>query len=128
MTSQELQRLLATVTPSSSEGADFLLDLRELLLAQGHPGKCVRCFFGLLGDLKQPGALQPLRLWLEQHLEVSVTAGAQEIDSFPVRLERAGSLEEFCHRAIDTVRQDRGFREREISLRFRFRQAHAASR
>ncbi len=113
--------MLNTVAPTTSEGADFLLDLRELLLSRGHAGKCVRCFFGLLGDLRQPGALKPLRHWLERHLEVEVSADGREIDVLPVRLDEAADLESFCHRAIDTVRFDRSFRDQRIALRFRYK-------
>ncbi|MCH7224717.1 hypothetical protein [Haloferula sp. A504] len=115
--------LLPTVTPTTSKGADLLLDLRDLLLSHGHPGKCVSCFFGLLGDLRQPGALKPLRHWLEQHLEVEVSAGGREIDVLPVRLDEAADLESFCHQAIKTVRFDRSFRDRRIQLRFRYKSA-----
>lgn len=121
MTTHELQKMLNTVAPTTSEGADFLLDLRELLLSRGHAGKCVRCFFGLLGDLRQPGALKPLRHWLERHLEVEVSADGREIDVLPVRLDEAADLESFCHRAIDTVRFDRSFRDQRIALRFRYK-------
>lgn len=123
MTPTKVQKLLQTVTPTTSEGADLLLDLRQLLLSEGHPGKCVRCFFGLLGDLRQPGALKPLRHWLERHLEVEVTAGGREIDVLPVRLDHAADLEAFCHRAIQTVRFDRSFTDSRIALRFRYKAA-----
>ncbi len=127
MTPADLHRLLASVTPSTSEGADQLLDLRELLLSRGHAGKCVRCFFGLLGDLRQPGALAPLRHWLEHHVEVEVTADGREIDTLPVRLDRAADLVSFCHQAIDTVRHDRSFEDRSIKLSFRFKNAVATT-
>lgn len=123
MTANELQNLLTTVTPASPAGADLLLDLRDLLLSRGHAGKCVRCFFGLLGDLRQPGALKPLRHWLEQHLELEVTTDDREIDVLPVRLDEDADLESFCHRTIGTVRFDRAFEARRIALRFRYKQA-----
>lgn len=126
MTSTELHQLLASVRPTTSEGADLLLDLRDLLTSRGHPGKCVKCFFGLLGDLDRPGALLPLRHWIESELVVSVSAGGREIDAFPVRLDRSESLEDFCHAAIDTVRHDRGFKDSRITLGFRFKEAAAA--
>lgn len=127
MTPNQVQELLKTVTPSTSEGADFLLDLRELLLSDGHAGRCVRCFFGLLGDLRQPGDLKPLRHWLERHLEVEVSAGGREIDVLPVRLDQAADLESFCHRAIDTVRFDRSFEDPRIAPRFRYKETAVAA-
>ncbi|MFC7338339.1 hypothetical protein ACFQY0_14190 [Haloferula chungangensis] len=127
MTSSELQQLLASITPTTSEGADLLLDLRDLLISQGHPGKCVRCFFGLLGDLAQPGALNPLRHWLEENLEVEVRANGREIDSLPVRLNRAADLDSFCHEAINKIRFDRSFKDAHIQLRFRFKDDKVAA-
>lgn len=122
MTPHQVRELLETVTPTSSAGADFLLDLRELLLSEGHAGKCVRCFFGLLGDLNQPGALKPLRHWLEQHLEVEVRADGREVDILPVRLDDAADLEGFCDQTIRTVRFDRSFRHQHLQMRLRFKQ------
>jgi len=127
MTITQLDRALAEVVPTTSEGADFLLDLRQLLLERGHPGKCVRCFFGLLGDLRQPGALKPLRRWLEQHLEVVVSADGREVEALPVRLGRAADLEGFCHQSIDTVRHDRAIDAERITLSFRYKPATTAA-
>jgi len=127
VTTSELQRLLASVTPTTSEGADLLLDLRELLLSDGHPGKCVRCFFGLLGDLHQPGALTPLRHWLERHLEVEVSAAGRQLETLPVRLDGVASLESFCHRAIETIRHDRSFGDSRIELQLRYKRPLAAA-
>lgn len=121
MNSATIDRALSGIEPTSSEGADLLLDLRQLLLDQGHPGKCVRCFFGLLGDLRQPGALRPIRLWLERNLEIVVHAKHGELETLPLELSAAGDLEDFCQRAIRTVREDRAYRDRELTLRFRFR-------
>ncbi|MBB5352715.1 hypothetical protein HNR46_002963 [Haloferula luteola] len=123
MTSIELQNLLSRVTPTTAEGADLLLDLRELLLSHGHPGKCVRCFFDLLGDLDQPGVLQPLRHWLEQHLEVEVTAAGTHLERLPVKLHGTGSLEDLCLRAIGTLREDRAYAHPDIRLRFCYKDA-----
>lgn len=103
------------------EGADALLDLREQLMSDGHPGKCVKCFFALLGDLGKPGALSPLRHWLEERVEVEVTAGGRELEILPLRLEAGADLESFCLNAIDTVRHDRAYRNQRISLRLRYK-------
>jgi hypothetical protein len=126
VTQNEVHQLLTQIRPTTPEGADWLLDLRELLISRGHPGKCVRCFFELLGDLDQPGALRPLRHWLEQHLVVEVTAAGQALDTLPVRLNAEDDLESFCHRTIHTVRFDRSFRHQHIALRFRFKDQAAA--
>lgn len=127
MTHEEIAELLPSITPKTSEGADLLLDLRELLLSDGHPGKCVRCFFGLMGDLGQPGALAPMRSWLERHLEIEVSSQGQEIDSLDLQIGTATDLEDFCHKAITTIRMDRHHRHSNIQLRFRFKNTNQAS-
>lgn len=110
------------MNPATSEVADFLLDLRELLLSGGHPGKCVKCFFGLLGDLHQPGALKPLGHWLERHLEVSVEADGCEVDRLPVHLDDAGDLDGFCQRTMDLVRMDRAYQGQHLRLSFCYKE------
>lgn len=127
MNSATIDRALAGIVPTTSEGADLLLDLRQLLLDQGHPGKCVRCFFGLLGDLRQPGALRPIRLWLERNLEIVVNAGNRELEALPLELSASDDLEDFCQQAIRVVREDRAFADRELTLRFRFKSELVAS-
>lgn len=109
------------MAPATAEGADFLLDMRELLLSRGHPGTCVKCFFGLLGDLRRPGALAPLRHWLEQNLEVAVTIGGEVVEALPVRLDLSADLRDFCERTIATVRHDRAYDAERIELGFRYK-------
>lgn len=122
MKTDSLHAVLSAVVPSTSEGADALLDLREQLMSEGHPGTCVKCFFALLGDLGKPGALKPLRHWLEERLEVEVTADGRELETLPLRLEAGENLESFCRSAIATVRHDRTYRDRRISMRLRYKQ------
>jgi hypothetical protein len=121
MSNFSLETLFHGLNPRTSEGADMILDLRQALMSQGHPGLCVRCFFGLLGDLSQKGALLPLKHWLENHLEVEVVAGGKELEVLPVLLGNAVDLEGFCHSAMETVREDRAYMDRSISLRFRYK-------
>lgn len=123
MQAHEVKSLLGSLIPKTPEGADLVLDLRELLLSKGHPGKCVRCFFGLLGDLGQPAALLPLRHWLEENLEVEVSATGQEIERMPVKLDQARSLEMFCHKAMETVQMDRAFSYPQITMSLRYKQS-----
>jgi len=92
-------------------------------MSRGHPGVCVKCFFGLMGDLGERGALRPLQHWLETHVEVSVSGDGEELEAMPVRLDVATDLEGFCENAMRTVREDRAYPQREISLRLRFKQA-----
>lgn len=121
MTADQIKKLLPTLAPATPEGADLLLDLRDLLLRDGHPGKCVQCFFGLLGDLRQPGALSPLRHWLESRIELEVSANGQEIDILPVRLGHATDIQNYCQEVIGVLRNDRAFTAAHIAVRFRFK-------
>lgn len=114
-----LHEALASVHPLTPEGADALLDLRESLLSDGHPGTCIKCFFKLLGDLQKPGALQPLRHLLEERFELEVSADSNPLDILPLHLDDGYDLESFCMRAIETVRFDRAFPDRKLTLRLR---------
>ncbi len=111
------------MVPTTAAGADLVLDLRELLLSRGHPGKCVRCFFGLLGEMDRPGALLPLRGWLEEQLEITVAVDGALVEALPVRLEGSEGIHDFCERAIRTVHRDRAYRGKRIDLGFRYREA-----
>lgn len=126
MTAEQIKELLPTLAPATPEGADLLLDLRELLLREGHPGKCVQCFFGLLGDLRQPGVLSPLRHWLESRIELEVSADGREIDVLPVQLGRAKDIENYCREVIGVLRNDRVFTAKNIAVRFRFKNSAVA--
>lgn len=99
----------------------MLLDLRALLLAKGHAGKCVRCFFGLLGDMNQTGSLSPLKHWLEHHVEVEITANGEPLGVLPLRLGQHQDLDSFCHAAIDTLRYDRVWAHERMDLRLRYK-------
>ena len=44
---EEIDEILKPLAPVLAREADAILDLRELLVSQGHPGKCVKCFFSL---------------------------------------------------------------------------------
>lgn len=127
MASHHPDHLLTAVIPRTPEGADHLLDLRELLMTRGHPGKCVRCFFALLGDLHAPGALRPLRHWLEKNIEVSVSIEGRVVESLRFQLQPSESLEDYCQRTIRMVREDRSYRDPAITLGFRYRDTAVAA-
>ena len=127
MTSSEAAQLLSGARPRNPQGADFLLDIREILLEKGHPGDCVQCFFGLLGNLDRPGALAPLRHWLEQNLEVAVEIDGETRETMPVSFGNSRTLNDYCLRMVDLVRNDRSYQEDSIRLRFQYRgEAQAA--
>ena len=103
--------------------ADVILDLRELLTRQGHPGKCVRCFFRLFeaaGTEMQP-KLAPLQAWLEKHVEISVRSKGEELETLPFALGKNDDLESFCLRSIEHVRMDRGYKSDRLQLAFRYK-------
>jgi len=121
---QRLRKAFSPVEPKTPAAADALLDLWQELTTGGHPSECVKCFFTLLGQVKSPAALTPLRQLLEERLEVEVCAGNRELESLPLDLEGSADLESFCTRAILTVQMDRAYPDPEIKLRVRFRRAN----
>lgn len=121
MSESELIALLPSLTPVTPESADVILDLRETLLAKGHPGTCVQCFFSLLQNSNSPGSLTPLRNWLESNLEVTVAIENNVRETLPVALETSETLSDYCHRVIETIRTDRIYTNDSIRLGFRYR-------
>ena len=125
LTLQEIDALLMPLAPSLAKEADTLLDLRELLMTKGQPGKCVRCFFRLFtaaGSESLP-KLTPLRDFLERHLEIAVRADGSELETLPVKLRQGEDLEDFCLRSMKQVRLDRTFQAKRVDLAFRFKVA-----
>lgn len=121
----EIDLLLHPLTRTLAREADAILDLRDLLARQGHPGKCVRCFFRLFeaaGDEHRP-SLTPLRRWLENHVEIAVRSDDQELEALPFVPGRNEDLEAFCLRSMESVRMDRGYRESRLKLAFRYKAA-----
>lgn len=121
----EIDGLLLPLASALSREADVLLDLRELLMQRGHPGKCVRCFFHLFqaaGERHRP-RLDALQTWLERHLEISVSSEGRLLEVQPLELQAEESLEGFCRRAIERVRWDRGYRSSRLELAFRYKAA-----
>lgn len=122
-TSDQIDGLLLPLAPVLAKEADAILDLRDLLINKGHPGKCVRCFFRLFAaagsdDLPK---LAPLRAWLEQNLEISVRADGRDLETLPIRLLKRENLESFCLRSIQKVRLDRSYSAQRLDLAFRYK-------
>ena len=115
--------MLRPLARSLAREADAILDLRELLLNQGHPGKCVRCFFRLYeaadGGLVQD--LAPLRAWLETNVEISVRREGEELETLPFAPAKHEDLEAFCMRSIGLIRMDRGYQGKHLQLAFRYK-------
>jgi hypothetical protein len=126
---EEIDSILRPLARVLAREADAILDLRELLVSQGHPGKCVRCFFKLFeaaGSENRPN-LALLQAWLEQHVEISVRSGAEELETLPFRLRNDEGLEGFCLRSIEDLRMDRGYHGRPLLLAFRYKTGSLAA-
>jgi len=108
--------------------ADCILDLYSMTQQPGHPGKCVQCFFKLLGKARpmQEQALHPLKDWIESNLEIAVEASDHSRATLPVHLQ-APSLESFCASAMERVRYDTAIRAERVRLELRFRQQPSAA-
>lgn len=125
---EEIDRILRPLAPVLAREADAILDLRELLTRQGHPGKCVRCFFRLFeaaGSEMRP-QLAPLLAWLETHVEIAVRSEDKELETIPFSLGQDDDLESFCLRSIEYVRMDRGYQAARLQLAFRYKALAAA--
>jgi hypothetical protein len=121
----EIDGLLLPLAPVLAKEADAILDLRELLMSKGHPGKCVRCFFQLFtaaGSAAMP-RMAPLVAWLEANLEIAVRADGKELETLPVKLRSSDDLESFCLRSIEKIRLDRDYPVRRLDLAFRYKVA-----
>ena len=120
---EEIDRILRPLAQVLAKEADAILDLRELLVRQGHPGKCVRCFFRLfeaVGSEMQP-QLAPLLAWLESKVEISVRSEEVELETLPFVLADNEDLESFCLRSIESIRMDRNYSGSRLQLAFRYK-------
>ena len=120
---EEIDTILRPLASALAREADVILDLRQLLISQGHPGKCVRCFFQLFeaAESHTRSSLANLQAWLEQSVEISVCKNLEEIEVLPFRLRDEESLESFCMRSIDTIRMDRDHGSHALALSFRYK-------
>ena len=125
LTPREVDDLLCQLALRSAEHADSILDLRELLLQGGHPGKCVRCFFTISHSFvnEQDAGILALRNWLERNVELAITADGCLLETIPFHPQPGVDLETYCRTAIRLVRLDRAYRQHAITIRFRYREA-----
>jgi hypothetical protein len=108
-----------------SRQADHLLDLYEMTrLPARHPGRCLRCFYDLFqaASPEKRKALDPLRQWIEDNLEIAVSADRGRPATLPIRLEEP-DLESFCQGAMSRVREERLTDAERVSLEIRFKAA-----
>jgi len=121
----EIDALLLPLIQQDIRDADAILDLRELLLSGGHPGKCVRCFFRLFEAQTRKGfpLLAPLRHWLESHVEIVVSSESAVLEALPLRFSADENLEDFCQRSIREIQLDRSYKAKRIAMKFRYKAA-----
>lgn len=115
--------IIRRLSKEFSRQADTLLDLRNWLSQLSCPGECVECFYRLYEQASGPAteALEPLRNWLESHIEVVAQTGEENLlESLPVELHEP-DLESFCTRLMSTIRFDRVYREDRVILNFRYK-------
>ena len=106
---------------------DPLLDLRIAALKREQPGRCVQCYFKILGAAGARGmrAATPLRKWLEAHLVlVAEDENERLLETLPVQLE-AADLDDYCEGMITVFRENRSYGVSSIGLRFNFRESIA---
>ncbi|WP_309397507.1 hypothetical protein [Cerasicoccus maritimus] len=104
------------------KAADSVLDLYGMTQTASSPGQCVQCFFKLLhvSDAHSQAALEPLKCWMEEHIEVSIRAGDAHSGSFPLYLD-APDLDQLCESVLERVCLDTMTHTRPIELSFEFR-------
>jgi hypothetical protein len=120
---EEIDQILLPLTTTLSREADAILDLRELLASQAHPGKCIRCFFKLFhaAGNQRSESLAKLQAWLEKHVEIAIRSENEVLEVFPFQMEKGEDLEAFCHRSMEWVRMDRNYDAKLLVLAFRYK-------
>jgi len=118
------RQVLEPLCQPFSNHADALLDLYEMTREPRQPGECVRCFYKLFGaaDSRRITALDPLKAWIEQNVEITISAGERFAGTFPVRLEEP-DLEQFCFGAMKRVREDTAIEGCEVALHLRYKES-----
>jgi hypothetical protein len=124
-----IESVIAPIAERMGNCADALLDIREAALQRRHPGKCVACFFKVMGAAerrREPEVVTRLKQWIEENLEIVAEDEQQAIlEHVPVNLE-TDHLEAYCRRVMDRFHYDRSYDSRHISLRFQFKDERAA--
>jgi hypothetical protein len=128
MLCSDFDKVLFPIARELSHCADEILDLREAALRRNDPGRCLSCYFKILVGSSQAAAhiTTPLRMWLEQHLEVVACAPSRsELERLPIQLPpvQADGIEGFCRQIMSNFREDRTYQDLpKIELSFRFKQ------
>ncbi|MES2922207.1 MAG: hypothetical protein V4819_11710 [Verrucomicrobiota bacterium] len=122
----ELDRILASLAKPLGRLSDTLLDLREWALSPCRAGSCVKAYFDLVGEAPDAEevarSLTALRKWLEARLNILVFDGNRAVclETLPLALADETDLGEFCHGAMQRLREDRCHEVPHLRLEFGF--------
>lgn len=122
----ELDNILASLAKPFGNFSDTLLDLRRWAHSPTHAGSCIKAYFELLGEGPQTSSiaetLASLRNWLENRLNILVfdSTRAVCIDTLPLALSDETDLEQYCHTAMQRLRNDRCLDAPQLRLEFSF--------
>lgn len=112
-----------------STQADWLLDLHELTQKPNRKaGKCLKCFYALLegADSTKKPALEPLKKWIEQNVEITIKTNDTVADSMPVQLVES-DFDGFCQFTIDRLINDRVFHHPYVELELQYKSTDRAA-
>lgn len=123
-----IDTVLAPIATQVKTCANELLDIRDAASQRRQPGKCVACFYRVMGIAERQrveSSLDPLKTWIEQHLELVAEDDKQrELERMAIRLE-GNDLEAYCRNVISLFHHDRGYMGNQISIRFAFKEIAA---
>jgi hypothetical protein len=127
---QSFAPVLSALAEEYAREADTVLDLRAAALQEPHPGRCVQCYFKLLGATRTAeklARLSPLRQWIEEHITIAAKApSAEPFEFLRVDLDEVDDLESYCRRVSSTLFFDRADLPTAVELEFAFRDAVVA--
>lgn len=129
----ELDRILASLAKPMNRLSDTLLDLRQWALSPSRAGSCVKAYFDLMGEApdaeEAARPLTALRKWLEARMNIRVFDSSRAVclETLPLALAGETDLEEFCHTAMQRLREDRCHAAPHLRLEFGFSQGSAAA-
>jgi hypothetical protein len=122
----ELDNILASLAKPLGGLSDTLLDLRQWAHSPTRAGSCIKAYFELLGEAPQTQevteSLTALRNWLETRLNILVFDSNRTVclDTLPLSLSDETDLEQYCHGAMQRLRDDRCHDAPQLRLEFSF--------
>lgn len=122
----ELDHILASLAKPLGQLSDTLLDLRQWAHSPTRAGSCIKAYFDLVGEAPQTPevarSLAALRNWLENRLNILVFDSTRAVclDTLPLGLSDETDLEQYCHGAMQRLRDDRCHDAPQLRLEFSF--------